>query len=97
MFPTEHGKHIFVFCNTSAAKRPLFFGIITAEGCQKCQIVIPTLHEKQKKSMLLTEHGKLIFHFCDPSRLILTFLAGFARLWPVLAGPGRPWPACFPF
>ena len=51
-----------------------------------------------KKTMLLTEHGKQIFHFCNPSRLILTFLAGFARLRPVcftfcdISGPVSPPP-----
>ena len=32
---TEHSKHIFDFRNTSAAKRPLFFGILSAKGSQK--------------------------------------------------------------
>ena len=85
MLLTEHGKQILEFCNTSAVKRLLFFGIISAEGCQKWQNVMPTLHENQKNK-LLTEHGKQISHFCNSSRLILIFLAGCARLGPVQAG-----------
>ena len=68
-------------------------GIVSAEGCQKWQNVIPTLHEKQKKKKLLTKHGKQICHFCNPSRMILTFLPELVRFWPVLAGSGRFWPA----
>ena len=82
---TEHGKHIFEFCNTSAVKRLLFFRHYLRRKCQKWQNVIPMLHENQQK-ILLTEHGKQIFHFCNPSRMILTFLPELVRFWPVLAG-----------
>ena len=88
---TEHGKLIFEFCNPSALKRLLFFSIISAEGCQRRQDAIPTLHGNQKE-MLLTEHGKQIFHFCSPSRMILTFLPELVRFWPALAGSSRLWP-----
>ena len=50
MFLTEHGKQILEFCNTSAVKRPLVFGIYTAEGCKKLENRILTEHGKQKKS-----------------------------------------------
>ena len=99
--PMSHGKHkqicflrsmgstFSIFVTPPQPNDHFFWGIITAEGCQKWQIVIPMLHEKPTKNMLLTEHGKQIFDFCNPSRLILLFLAGFARFWPVLAGSGR--------
>ena len=49
MLLTEHGKHFFEFCDTSAVKRPLCFGIYTAEGCNKLKNRILTEHGKQKK------------------------------------------------
>ena len=98
VIPMLHGKHkkkcflrsmgstFSIFVTPRQRNSHCFLGTITAEGCQKWQIVIPTWHEKRQKKTLLTEHGKHIFHFCNPSRLILTFLAGFARFWPVQAG-----------
>ena len=61
----EHGKHNSDFCNTSTVKRPLFLGIYTAEGCQKWQFVLLTLHEKQKK---YASYGawEAIFSFLQP-------------------------------
>ena len=95
MLHGKHNKKCFLrsmgstFSIFSTPPQPNFhfcLGKITAEGCQKWQIAIPTLREKQNKKKLLTEHGKQIFHFCNPSRLIFTFLVGFARFWPALAG-----------
>ena len=93
----EHGKHIFDLFNTSAAKLPLFFGQNHRRGVSKMANCDSHAAWEAKKNKLLTEHGKQIFHFCNPSRLIFTFLAGFARFWPVLAGSGRFWPVRFPF
>ena len=59
----EHGKHVFEFCNPSAMKRPLFLSIISAEGCQKWQNVIPTPHEKQQKICFLRSMGSIFSTF----------------------------------
>ena len=60
-----------------------FFVIFTAEGCQKWQNVLPTLHGKHKKVMRFTEHEKQKTYFCNPSRLIVSFFWEHARFWPV--------------
>ena len=66
-----------------------YFGIITTEGCQKWQNVIPTLHEKQKKN---ASYGawEADFSFLQPLSNDINIFAGTR---PVLAGSGRFWPA----
>ena len=43
-----------------------FFDIISAEGCQKWQNVIPMLHEKQNKKCFLQSMGSRFFIFVTP-------------------------------
>ena len=42
------------------------FAIYTAEGCQKLQNVIPTLHEKQKKKCFIRSMGSVFLIFATP-------------------------------
>ena len=65
-FSRSMGSTFSTFSTPPQRNDHFFFGIITAEGCQKWQNVIPTLHEKQKKK-LPTEHGKHFIHFCNHS------------------------------
>ena len=81
MLLTKHGKHIFHFLNTSAAKRPLVLGQIHRRGVSEMAICDPHAARKAKKKFL-TEHEKHNFHFYNPSRLIFTFLARHARRRP---------------
>ena len=71
-FSRSMGSTFSTFATPPQRNDHLFVGIITAEGCQKWQKKVPP-----------TEHEKHIFDVCNPSRLIMTFLAGHARLKPV--------------
>ena len=66
MLLTEHGKHIVEFCNTSAAKRPLFFQHLYRRGVQKIENRIPTEHGKQKKICFIRSMGSIFSSFATP-------------------------------
>ena len=82
--------HFWVLQHLRSETTTFFLALSPQRGVKKGKMWFPRCMGIKKK-MLLTEHGKQIFHFCNPSRLILLFLAGFARFWPVLAGSGRFW------
>ena len=92
-FPRSMGSTKTIFATPPQRNTYFFFACFTAEGCQKWQNVLPTLHGKHKKVMRFTEHEKQKTYFCNPSRLIVSFFREHARLWPVLTGSGRFWPA----
>ena len=78
MLLTLHGKHKKICfmrsmgSTKSISVTPLqrndhfWGGKISAEGCQKWQIVIPTLHEKQKKKRFSRSMRSIIFIFTTP-------------------------------
>ena len=52
-FLQSTGSTILIFSTPLQRNEHFVLGKITAEGCQKWQIVIPTLHEKQKNICFL--------------------------------------------
>ena len=94
MIPTLHRKHkkkcflpsmgstFSIFATPPQPNNHFFLGKITAEGCQKWQIVIPTLHEKQKQICFLRSMGSWFFTF-------VTYLDWYWHFWLDSPGSGR--------
>ena len=83
-FPTEHGKHISDFCNTSAVKRMVSRWHLHHRGLtkmQKCGSCAAWEATKQKKYHRTWE---TYFDFGNPFNGKFTFLLGRTRFWPVL-------------
>ena len=63
---TEHGKHIFEFCNTSAVKRMVSKWHFYRRGVSKIENRALPLHEEQKKKCFSRSMGSVIFIFATP-------------------------------
>ena len=84
-FPRSMGSTISTFATPPQQNEHFFFGKITAEGCQKWQNMILTLHEKQKKN---ASRGawEAWFWFLQP---LSNDIDTFSRIRPAEAGSGR--------
>ena len=81
-FLRSMGSTFSIFSTPPQPNCHFFLGKITAEGCQKWQIVIPTLREKQKKISFLRSMGSRFFTFVTP-------LDWYWHFWLDSPGSGR--------